>query len=72
MELGDRVRPVWESEQSVQPVHPGILLIIAIDGWITDICGIVCITNVLRHAMEEAEQLSASLLSSVCLWQTVF
>ena len=25
MELGDRVQPEWESEQSVQPVHPGIL-----------------------------------------------
>ena len=26
MELGERVRPQWESEQSVQSVHPGILL----------------------------------------------
>lgn len=25
MELGDRVQPEWESEQSVQPVHSGIL-----------------------------------------------
>ena len=72
MELGEWVRPVWESEQSVQSVHSGRYLFLScifVEGWITDMCGIICITNVLRNAMEKAELLSASLFLS--LWPSL-